>query len=112
MAKFKVLKNNQTYMSWLRIYSHNLADPKSEFFKSALTFYCFFVNYSAMLACTVYFLEYKSSDIKTALGGFKITIALIQCGGVHFNIGNHMAKVKSMHLKLQETVDEGIFSLI
>lgn len=109
MAKFKVLENNQKFMGWLRIYSHDLTTPTSEFFKSPLTFYCFLINYSAMLACTVYFLEYKSSDIKTALGGFKITIALIQCGGVHLNIGLHMQKVKAMHLKLQETVDEGIY---
>lgn len=107
MAKFKVLKNNQEYMSRLGIYSNHLTEPTNDFLK------CFFSYYvmSAMFAnATVSgaFVCLHPSELKPALGAFKIGFAAMQCAGMFSGVGYKMVEVKALHLELQRIVDEGI----
>ena len=108
MVKFKVLKNNQSYMSYLGIYSNRLTEPTNEFFKS---FGCY-LNVTAMvtafIGCIVFVSKYHSSDVNGALGSFKLCFSASQCLGAFLGIGLNMIKVKALHLELQRIVDEGI----
>ncbi|XP_031636412.1 odorant receptor 67c-like isoform X2 [Contarinia nasturtii] len=108
MSTINVLQTNQRYMTWFGIYSHQVNEPTNEFFKRPLPYYLQTVNALALIASWMYFMNNRSSDFKTAMGGIKITFALVQCGGVYFNLGYKMINMKAMHLKLQETVDAGV----
>lgn len=107
MRKFKVLKNNQTYMSILGMYSDRLNEPTNELFSSFFCYYVFFFMTLLIISSTLYIVKYPS-DIKHALGAFKMCFAAIQCLGMFFGIGLKMIKVKALHLELQRIVDEGM----
>lgn len=110
MAKFKVLKNNQKYMTHLGIYSNNLTKPTNEFFNSIISYY--FVTLMAVtLAASVAFILKNPSDVKPSLGALKICFAVFQCVGMFLGIGLKMIKVKNLHLELQGIVDEGNLNL-
>lgn len=108
MVKFKVLKNNQSYMSYLGIYSSRLTEPTNEFFKSIGCYFNVIAMLTAFIGCTVFVSKYHSSDVKDALGSFKLCFSASQCLGAFLGIGLNMIKVKALHLELQQIVDEGL----
>lgn len=107
MAKFRVLKYNQIYMTHLGIYSNHLNKPTNELFRSYFCYYAGFLIVIALLALGGFIVKYFS-DVKPALDAFKIFIAAIQCAGMLYGVGFKMIKVKALHLELQRIVDEGI----
>lgn len=106
MAKFKVLKNNQIYMSWLGIYSHHLTDLTGEFFKSIATYCIFIALISVVITSWLYCIKNWETDVKSALDAFKIVFSALQCIGMYVSIGLKMIQIKILHLKLQKIVDE------
>lgn len=108
MGKFQVLENNQAYMAWLGIYSYKLTEPTNEFFKSIVALFFMFNSFVMIIISSILFIMKYISDIQGCLGAFKIAISGIQCGGMHLSVGLKMKKVKALHLKLQEIVDESI----
>lgn len=105
MVKFKVLKYNQIFMSWLGIHSKHLNEPTNEFFKSFRSYYVLIIMTIAILSCGRYFFT-NLSEVQMALGALKIGWAGVQCIGMFIGIGLKMEQIKAMHLKLQEIVDE------
>lgn len=109
MAKFKVLKYSQAYMTRLGIYSNRLNEPTNEFFKTNWLSYYMPIMMSVGFTASVAFVLKYPTDIKPALGALKIGIAAAQCAGMFVGIGIKMIKVKALHLELQRIVDKGIF---
>lgn len=106
MANFQVLENNQAYMAWLGIYSYKLTEPTNEFFKSIVAWFFMFNSFVMIIISSILFIIKYISDIQGCLGAFKIAISGIQCGGMHLSLGLKMKKVKILHLKLQEIINE------
>lgn len=106
MSKFKVLKNNETFMTHLGIYSNRLTEPTNEFFKSFVAYYFLFNTFVGIAASAAFALKY-SCDLKPVLGAFKFAVGAWQFGGMFLGIGLKKMKVKSLHLELQRIVDEG-----
>lgn len=107
MAKFKVLKYSQKFLTRLGIYSYRLTEPTNEFLKSIYSYFAFFALFVTLLTSAAYFITYPT-NVKPALGAFKIFFAIIQCLGAFFGIGIKMTKVKELHIELQRFADEGI----
>lgn len=105
--KFKVLLNNQAYMARLGIYSYNLTKPTNEeFFKHFMSYY---ILSSATICCisSYAFIMQNITQVKQSLNAFKIIISALQFGGMFLYVGLNLDKVKALHLKLQDIIDEG-----
>lgn len=107
MAKFNVLKSNQMFMAWLGINSHHLNEPTNEFFKSFAAYWTFSIMVLAIITSFWYVSENWAIHVKPSLGAFKIAFAGIQSSGMFLTIGMKMSKIKTLHLKLQDIVDQG-----
>lgn len=111
MMKFTVLESNQAFMDWLGIYSYRLTEPTNEFLNSIVAWFFMFNSSVMIIGSSVLFIIKNMSQIQAVLGACKIAISGIQCGGMHLSVGIKMKLVKSLHLKLQQIVDEGNASI-
>lgn len=107
-SKFKVLKVNQDFMTWLGIYSRDFTETSNPFFKSFGAFWIL----GAMTVCTIgtliYAREFWSSDVKSSLGALKITAAGIQCFGMFLCVGVKRRQTREFHVGLQEIIDKSM----
>lgn len=110
MAKFKVHKYNQAYMARLGLHSYNLTEPTIEVFQSPFTYYVMFIGTIASTS-TLLFLK-TSADLKETFLVFKIAAGGVQSVISFFAVAFNMLTVKTLHLKLQAIVDEGITNFI
>lgn len=108
MAKFKVLKVNQTYMSWLGLYSYSLTEPTNEFFKSIGSYYNLISMVALFVTSCVFIYKNYSTDITAAMNAIKVCVSTVQWVGIFIGLGLNMIKIKSLHCELQQVVDEGI----
>lgn len=113
MAKFKVLKYNQTYMTHLGLYSNlnRLTEPTNELFKSFFYYYVSLTSAVSLFGGAAFIME-NLSEVKASLGAFKIAFSAIQCYGMFLGIGLNVIIVKALHLKIQQIVDEGMSTSI
>lgn len=108
MSKFKVLQLNQNVMARIGIHSHNLAEATNEFFNSFITYYIIFVvTFFIFGSMTFVVINWPQYDIVAE--PCLIAVGCIQVGGMYIGVGLKMKKVKLLHLRLQEIVDEGFF---
>lgn len=105
MAKLKVLDKNRTLMSAIGLYPNRLTELTNEFFESFSNYFILFNVIFIIISCAVFLLN-NGSDFGAALKAFLCIITGIQCGGMFLSIGLNMIKVKTLHLKLQEIVDD------
>lgn len=106
MAKFNVLESNQSFMAKLGIYSYKLTEPVNKFFKSFMTYYMLF---SLILICVILSamgVYVNWPNIVMVLEAFLTVVTGSQCAGIFISLGLNMKKIKTVHLKLQEIVDE------
>lgn len=73
MAKFKVLKHNQTLMAWLGIYSYRLNEPTNECFEATIT-YIIVINVVFFLLATFVYICKNFSDFFAILDPLFILI--------------------------------------
>lgn len=106
MKMFKVLKHNQTLMTWLGIHSYRLTEPNNEFSKSIGTYYILFTIFSIFIVSSGYTAIF-SSEFQTVIQATLLVVAGTQSGGMFLSIGLQMKKIKTLQLKLQEIVNEG-----
>lgn len=107
MANFNVLEYNQWYMSKIGFYSYHLTRPTNDLFRSFASYYILFFSIIFTISSSAAFAIIHASQFSLALETSFILIAGIQTTGVFLSIGLKMKKVKILHLKLQEIVDQG-----
>lgn len=107
MTNFKVFEYNQRFMAKLGLYSYHLERPTNDLFKSLATYYILFFSIAFTITSSAIFAITHTSQFSLALETCFIVIAGIQTAGVFLSVGLNMTKVKILHLKLQQIVDEG-----
>lgn len=107
MSKFRVLKFNQDFMARCGIHSHRLNEPVNEFFHSFSTYFMLFHIIVVCIISSSVFVYQHSSDLEVAFATCLIVVAGLQCGGMFLSVGLKMTTVKTLHLKLQEIIDDG-----
>lgn len=95
-------------MVWLGIYSHDLIEPTNEFFKSFTSYYILIIMVVALWGSAAFIQEFWSVKAKETLGAIKISFTAAQVFGSFSSVGINMSKIKAIHLRLQEIVDEGM----
>lgn len=109
LMKFKVLKVNQDYMTWLGIYSRDLTETTNPFFKSFGAYCILGAMTICMIASWIYVREFWTVDIKSAMGALKILAAGIQCFGMFLSVGLTRSQTRAFHNGLQKIVDKSKF---
>lgn len=106
MAKFQVLKYNQWAMSKLGIYSYRLTEPTNEFFTSFGTYYILFmvIGFSIGTSLIYVYLHWPNFDL--TFEPIMVFSGNIPTMGMFINTGLQMKKIKILHLKIQEIVNE------
>lgn len=111
MVILKVLERNQYFMEKLGIYSYNLTEPTNEFFRSFAMYHIFlFTVVACYLISTTIFLYKNVVDFGDALDPCFLIIGGAQLGGMYVCTGLNMSKIKAVHLKLQQIVNQSISS--
>lgn len=106
MSKIKVLKHNQTYMSWLGIYSYRLTEPTMESHKYILAYHNLIFPIFSIVSSAVFVYE-NPSELQAVLETILVMIALYQAECTFLNTALQMKNIKLLHLKLQDVVDQG-----
>lgn len=97
-------------MAQIGISSYRLTEPINEFFHSFSTHFVLFHLIVFGLIGGIVFAYNNISNFEIVLEACVTIIGGIQSGGMFLGIGLKMKKVKELHLKLQEIVDEAIAS--
>lgn len=107
MAKLKVLELNQTVMSAIDIYPRS-SEATSKFKASQLlgSSMCLFML-TAIILSAVYIYQ-GSTRLSYILDACIVFIAVSQAFFAYLNMKRKMDSVKSLQLKLQEIVDQGM----
>lgn len=111
MTKIQVLKYNQSFMTWIGIYSYNLIETTNEFISSPIAWFIV-INLLIVMISSAVFIQKNLSDFKAALETLLVIVAAIQSLGAYLNIASNMDKVKAVHFKLQEIVDQSMFFFV
>lgn len=109
MERFKVHKYNQALMVPLGIHSYNLTDPSNDFFKSFANFFIPFMLVTFYMISSGAFVYLNWPNLEIIIEPFLVIMAGSIFGGMYLSVGLNMRKVKFLHLKLQQIVDEGKF---
>lgn len=112
MQKFKVLEYNRRLMSAIGTYSDNLSEPTNEFFKSFFSYFILFHALFMSITSSAVFMYKNFSEMSIFMEAFLIFVSGFQYGGMYLGIGLNMVKLKALHLKLQEMVDEAYISSV
>lgn len=102
MVKFKVL---QMPVTRLWTFPHRLSYPAADFFKS-FTAYYFSFNIIAFIITSAVFVYQNSTNFIMALRTSMVCFGCSQALGMFLSVGFNIMKVKKLHLKLQEIVNE------
>lgn len=104
--KFKVLKYNQSFMTWIGIYSHNVWKPTNEFYNSFSSHFNI-ISLALCIISSAIFVFQNPSNLKRVLEALVVMVGCIQALGAYLNIGHKMKKMKVLHLTLQDIADQG-----
>lgn len=107
MAKFKVLKTNQTYLNHVGISLDHSTSSTNSVFTFVLGYHVLISQIIALITSAAFIWKYPT-DIKPALGALKIFIGVSQCIGVFVGIRMKVLKMKVLQCELQEIVDKGM----
>lgn len=105
--KFKVLKFNQNFMARIGINSHHLTESKNEFFRS---FAAYFILFNLIVLCIIsssVFAYQNLNHLELALLTTLVIVAGFQSSGMFLSVGLNMTTVKTLHLQLQNIVNNG-----
>lgn len=104
MVKVSVQKYNRAYMTPLGLHSYKLNDPSIELFYHPAVYYAtVFLTYS-FVSAFVYLCQ-NIDNVKEALESFKILAGGAKVGICSFIVAFQMRKIKTLHIQLQEHVD-------
>lgn len=103
----KVLELNELIMVRLRIYTRQLTDPNSDFFKSITVYYIAF-NMLAFIATSVAFSYQNLTNFIVVLRTAMVIVGTSQALGMFLCIGCKIIKIKMLHQKLQAIVDQTV----
>lgn len=106
MAKFKVHKYTQAFLAPMGIHSFKPEEPTIELFERVFSYYLAINGLFSMISTLTFFYTHLD-DVKEALEAFKICAGTFQSSVCFFVLGFQMKKIKTFHLRLQETVNEG-----
>lgn len=106
MVKIEVHKYNRAYMAPLGVHSYKLQEPTIEMFDRVCIYIGVIVLTFSLTSTTVYFYQ-NMHEVKEALESFKIFVGGSQSGVCALAVGFQMRKIKILHMKFQELVDEG-----
>lgn len=107
MAKYQVLKYNQILMKWQGIHSNRLTDPTNEFHKNFGCYYVTCILFAFIITSAIKIYNYWP-NVDLILKPCSVAFGGVQVVGMFICIGLQMKNIKSLHLKLQAMVDEGI----
>lgn len=106
MAKFKVLANNQIFLSFLGIRFDRSSQETNEFFKSILPYFFLIVSICSVLSAAA-FIHSSWPHLEIILQSASIaSFGMSQSVGVFFAFGLKMKRVKALNFRLQDIVDE------
>lgn len=106
-SSFKVLKLNELFMVWIRIYSHQhlVSIPTNDFFKSITTYYISF-GMLAFITSSAVFVYQNISNVVLALRTATVLVGTCQSLGMFLSVGCKIDLVKLLHQKFQAIVDQ------
>lgn len=110
VAKFRVLKFNQKFMAYIGINSHRLTESTNEFFCSIVAYFILFNLFCWCVVSSTVFVYQNRENLELALLTALVIVAGLQAGGMFLAVGLKMATVKTLHLRLQEIIDNGQIS--
>lgn len=105
--KFHVLKFNQNLMARIGINSHHLTGSKNEFLRSFAVYYILFNLIALCIISSTVFAYQNSDHIEVALLTILVIVAGFQSSGMFLSVGLNIQTVKTLHLRLQEIVNDG-----
>lgn len=106
MVKIEVHKYNRAFMSPLGIHSYKVKEPTIELFYTPGAHYGIVVLTFSLVSTFAYFYQ-NMDEVKEALESFKIFVGASQSGACGLIVGFQMRKMKTLHMKFQELVDNG-----
>lgn len=109
MAKFKVLKLNQTYLTRIGIHCQQPDEQTNVFFRTFTAYYYLFTIFSFTITSSAVFAYKNWPQMDIISEPCLIVIAGLQVIGMYLSVGINIRKVKALHNELQEIVDKGIF---
>lgn len=112
ITKMKVLQYNQYYLNVLGLSSDRLTEQTDEFLKTMNCYVLLFGLGGLLFPCSAIFGINHVYNIKLALKSLLLVCGCLQCVGSYISIGIKMKKVKQMHLKIQDYVDNGNFFIL
>lgn len=106
MAKFKVHKYIQAFLAPMGMHSYKPEEPTIELPKRVFAYYALISLIFSIISSIMFFYTHLD-DVKEALQAFKICAGTFQSGICIFALGFQLKKIKTLHLRLQEIVNEG-----
>lgn len=106
--KFHVLKFNQNLMAHIGINSHHLTGSKNEFLRSFAAYYILFNLIVLCIISSTVFAYQNLDHIEVALLTILVIVAGFQAGGMFLSVGLNIQTVKTLQLRLQEIVNNGM----
>lgn len=107
MAKFSVLRNNQTFMGWIGIYSNRLRESTNEFHRSKIAYLILSITMYTIISCLVTVCK-GSSELMEKLNKITLIVSMSQAASVYCSIGLKMKNCSALHLQVQGIVNEGL----
>lgn len=107
IKKLQVLEFNQNFMAHIGINSHHLTESKNEFFRSIPAY---FILFNLIVCCVIsssVFAYQNLENLELVLVTSLVIVAGFQTCGMFLSVGLNMTAVKTLHLRLQEIVDDG-----
>lgn len=101
MLKFKVLEYNEKVMSWLGIRLFQPADKSLSF----LFYSIFLLLVTCTISCII-FIYINWPKMETIYSTIIVSIVTYQTSGMFLSFGLNTKKVSTVHLQLQDIVDE------
>lgn len=103
--KFHVLEFNQNFMAYIGISSHHLTESSNEFFRSIVPYFILLNLFSWCIVSGSIFAYRNIENLELALVTALVIVAGFQSGGMFLAVGLKMTTLKTVHLRLQEIVN-------
>lgn len=107
MSKFKVFDINKIIKARIGVFTYNLTDLKSKFFRTYANYYVLFFIISGFIISSSIFAYRNASDFIIAMRMCLVVLAGLQCLGMLLSIGLNKTRANELQNILQEIVDEG-----
>lgn len=93
------------------VHSYNLSDPRNGFFKSFGCYYMFINAFLWMTISSAIFVYKHIADFEQVSEPCLVIFGGFQMGSMFFSLGLSGAKIKALHIELQNLIDQSIWIL-